>query len=83
MVFFVHGGAWRFGKRSQVNAKPAFLLANGFCFVSTDYRMLPQADVATQAGDVKKAYAYIRANIAQHGASPTASSAGAIRPAAI
>jgi acetyl esterase/lipase len=70
VVFFVHGGAWRFGKRSQVNAKPAFLLANGFCFVSIDYRMLPEADVATQAGDVEKAYAYVRANIAQLGGDP-------------
>jgi len=70
VVFFVHGGAWEFGKRSQVGAKPAFLLANGFCFVSIDYRMLPQADVATQAGDVERAYAYVRANIAAHGGDP-------------
>ncbi|MBZ9774408.1 alpha/beta hydrolase [Mesorhizobium sp. CO1-1-8] len=70
VVFFVHGGTWQFGKRSQVDAKPAFLLANGFCFVSIDYRMLPEADVATQAGDVEKAFAYIRANIARHGGDP-------------
>lgn len=70
VVFFVHGGAWQFGKRSQVNAKPAFLLANGFCFVSIDYRMLPEADVATQASDVEKAYAYVRSNIARHGGDP-------------
>lgn len=69
-VFFVHGGTWEFGKRSQVHDKPAFLLANGFCFVSIDYRMLPDADVATQAGDVEKAYAYVRANIAEHGGDP-------------
>ncbi|MER9404638.1 alpha/beta hydrolase [Mesorhizobium caraganae] len=70
VVFFVHGGTWQFGKRSQVGAKPAFLLANGFCFVSIDYRMLPEAEVATQAGDVEKAYAYVRANIAKHGGDP-------------
>ncbi|TRC97932.1 alpha/beta hydrolase [Mesorhizobium sp. WSM4303] len=70
VVLFVHGGTWQFGKRSQVGAKPAFLLANGFCFVSIDYRMLPEADVATQAGDVEKAYAYVRANIAKHGGDP-------------
>nr|WP_244420795.1 alpha/beta hydrolase [Mesorhizobium japonicum] len=70
VVFFVHGGAWEFGKRSQVGAKPAFLLANGFCFVSIDYRMLPEADVATQAADVENAYAYVRANIAKHGGDP-------------
>jgi len=71
VVFFVHGGAWEFGKRSQVGAKPAFLLANGFCFVSIDYRMLPEADVATQANDVEKAYAYVMANVAGHGGDPT------------
>ncbi|RAZ86571.1 alpha/beta hydrolase [Mesorhizobium hawassense] len=70
VVLFVHGGAWRFGKRSQVGAKPDFLLANGFVFVSIDYRMLPEADVATQAGDVEKAYAYVRTNIARHGGDP-------------
>jgi acetyl esterase/lipase len=70
VVLFVHGGAWEFGKRSQVGEKPAFLLANGFCFVSIDYRMLPQADVATQASDVEKAYAFVRATIAQHGGDP-------------
>jgi acetyl esterase/lipase len=70
VVFFVHGGTWQFGKRSQVGAKPAFLLANGFCFISIDYRMLPEADVATQAGDVETAYAYVRANIARYGGDP-------------
>jgi acetyl esterase/lipase len=70
VVFFVHGGAWEFGKRSQVRAKPAFLLANSFLFVSIDYRMLPEADVATQASDVEKAYAYVRANIARYGGDP-------------
>ncbi|WP_292663992.1 alpha/beta hydrolase, partial [Mesorhizobium sp.] len=62
VVFFVHGGAWRVGNRNNVNSKPGFLLDNGFCFVSIDYRMLPEADVATQAADVELAYRYVRAN---------------------
>jgi acetyl esterase/lipase len=70
VVFFIHGGAWRIGKRSNVDAKPAFLLDNGFCFVSIDYRMLPEADVATQADDIELAYGYVRANIAKHGGDP-------------
>lgn len=70
VVFFVHGGAWRIGNRNNVDAKPGFLLANGFVFVSIDYRMLPEADVATQASDVEKAYAYVRANIAKYGGDP-------------
>ncbi|CDX23217.1 conserved exported hypothetical protein [Mesorhizobium sp. ORS 3324] len=70
VVLFIHGGAWRIGNRNNVNAKPAFLLDNGFVFVSIDYRMLPEADVATQANDVEKAYAYVRANIAAYGGDP-------------
>ncbi|MDX8490414.1 alpha/beta hydrolase [Mesorhizobium sp. VK22B] len=70
VVLFIHGGAWRLGNRNNVNAKPGFLLANGFLFVSIDYRMLPKADVATQASDVEKAYAYVRANIAKYGGDP-------------
>lgn len=70
VVFFIHGGAWRLGDRNNVNAKPGFLLAKGFLFVSIDYRMLPKADVATQASDVEKAYGYVRANIAKYGGDP-------------
>ena len=70
VVLFVHGGAWRLGTRTQVHAKPGFLLDNGFCFVSIDYRMLPGVDVATQASDVARAYAFVRANIASHGGDP-------------
>ena len=83
VVFFVHGGTWEFGKRSQVGAKPAFLLANGFCFVSIDYRMLPEADVAAQAGDVEKAYAFVRPISPNMVATPITLSGWAIRPAAI
>ncbi|RVC82673.1 alpha/beta hydrolase [Mesorhizobium sp. M4A.F.Ca.ET.022.05.2.1] len=70
VVFFIHGGAWRIGNRNNVDAKPGFLLDNGFLFVSIDYRMLPEANVAIQAGDVEKAYAYVRANIAKYGGDP-------------
>ncbi|RWF13661.1 MAG: alpha/beta hydrolase, partial [Mesorhizobium sp.] len=70
VLLFIHGGAWRIGSRGNVNGKPGFLLANGFLFVSIDYRMLPDADVATQAADVERAYAYVRANIASYGGDP-------------
>jgi acetyl esterase/lipase len=70
VVIFIHGGAWRAGNRTNVNVKPGFLLDNGFCFVSIDYRMLPKADVATQADDVEQAYRYVRANIARYGGDP-------------
>lgn len=70
VALFIHGGAWRAGNRTNVDIKPRFLLDNGFCFVSIDYRMLPKADVATQANDVEQAYRYVRANIARYGGDP-------------
>ena len=66
----VHGGGWRNGNRKYVQSKPEWFVRNGWVFVSIDYRMLPEAEVATQAEDVEAAYAYVRANIAEHGGDP-------------
>ncbi len=70
VVMFVHGGGWENGNRGYVQKKPEFFLKNGYVFVSIDYRMLPEAEVATQAKDVEAAYAYVRKNIAAHGGDP-------------
>jgi acetyl esterase/lipase len=66
----VHGGGWRNGNRKYVQSKPEWFVKNGWVFVSIDYRMLPEAEVATQAHDVEAAYAYVCANIAEHGGDP-------------
>lgn len=67
----VHGGGWRNGNRKYVQSKPDWFVKNGWVFVSIDYRMLPEAEVSTQAKDVEAAYAYVRANIAKHGGDPS------------
>lgn len=66
----VHGGGWRNGNRKYVQSKSEWFVESGYVFVSIDYRMLPEAEVATQAKDVEKAYAFIRANIARYGGDP-------------
>ena len=66
----VHGGGWRNGNRKYVQSKPEWFVRNGYVFVSIDYRLLPEAEVATQARDVEKAYAFIRGNIAKYGGNP-------------
>ena len=66
----VHGGGWRNGNRKYVQSKPAWFVRNGYVFVSIDYRMLPEAEVSTQAEDVESAYAFVRANIARYGGDP-------------
>lgn len=70
VIVYAHGGGWRNGNRRYVQEKPAFFNGLGLVFVSIDYRMLPDAPVATQRDDVTAAVAWVRANIARHGGDP-------------
>jgi acetyl esterase/lipase len=58
VVLYVHGGAWSMGDKGNVGNKPDFFHELGFHFISINYRMLPEADVATQAGDIASAVAW-------------------------
>jgi acetyl esterase/lipase len=70
VVMFVHGGGWKNGTRGYVQEKPGFFTGKGYVFVSIDYRMLPEAEVAVQAKDVEAAFAFVRGNIARYGGDP-------------
>lgn len=70
VVFYVHGGGWRRGNRKLVDVKPEYFTGKGQVFVSIDYRLLPEAQVATQALDVEAAFAWVRDNIAGYGGNP-------------
>ncbi len=70
VVMFVHGGGWDKGNRKYVQNKPEYLNGKGYVFVSIDYRLLPQTQVADQAKDVEAAFAYVRRNIGRHGGDP-------------
>lgn len=71
VVFYVHGGAWRFGSRSIVRLKPGFFRRQGYLFVSTDYRLVPDVAAETQADDVAASYAWVQRNIARYGGDPS------------
>jgi acetyl esterase/lipase len=70
VVMFIHGGGWKNGTRGYVQEKPGFFTGKGYVFVSIDYRMLPEAEVAAQAKDVEAAFAFVRRNIARYGGDP-------------
>jgi arylformamidase len=60
VIFMVHGGGWRRGNKAMANVfenKTARWLPQGFIFISTNYRLLPDADPLRQAEDVAKALA--------------------------
>jgi len=70
VVFWIHGGGWQAGDKSQVETKPQWFTQNGFVFVSTNYRLLPQVEMGTLIRDVAKSLGWVHANISKHGGNP-------------
>lgn len=70
VVFWIHGGGWEQGDKSQVKTKPQWFMDKGFVFVSTNYRLLPTVDMGTLIRDVAKAFAWVEKHIAEHGGDP-------------
>lgn len=70
VVFWIHGGGWEAGDKSQVKTKPQWFMDKGFVFVSTNYRLLPTVDMGTLTRDVAKAFAWTEKHIAEYGGDP-------------
>src|SRR3984957_12836976 len=54
VVFWIHGGGWQAGDKTDVQIKPKVFMDKGFVFVSVNYRLLPSVDMATIVRDVAK-----------------------------
>ena len=73
ILLMVHGGGWRIGdkdSRGVTGNTAAHWLAKGFVFVSTNNRLLPDADPVQQAGDVAAAVASVQKRAPQWRADP-------------
>src|SRR3954471_20363432 len=70
VVFWIHGGGWQAGDKSDVKLKPQWFMDKGFVFVSTSYRLLPTVDMGTLIRDVAKAVGWTHKHIAEHGGDP-------------
>ncbi len=70
VVFWIHGGGWQTGDKSDVKLKPQWFMDKGFVFVSTNYRLLPEVDMGTLIRDVAKSFAWVQKHIAGHGGNP-------------
>jgi acetyl esterase/lipase len=70
VVFWIHGGGWQTGDKTDVQKKPQAFVDKGFVFVSTNYRLLPGVDMATLVRDVAKAVRWVHEHIAEHGGDP-------------
>src|SRR3954466_12811975 len=70
VVFWIHGGGWQAGDKSDVNLKPQWFMDHGFVFVSINYRLWPNVDMATLHGDVAKSFGWVHKHIAEYGGNP-------------
>jgi len=70
VIFMVHGGGWAFGDKAAsgvVENKVKRWVPRGFIVVSTNYRLLPNADPLAQARDVARALAMSQKQAASWG----------------
>ncbi len=70
VVFWVHGGGWQGGDKANVQLKPKVFNERGFVFVAMNHRLLPTVEMGAIIRDVAQAFAWVQANIAQHGGDP-------------
>jgi acetyl esterase/lipase len=70
VVFWIHGGGWQTGDKTDVQIKPQAFMGKGFVFVSTNYRLLPSVDMATIVRDVAKSIRWVHGHIAEYGGDP-------------
>jgi acetyl esterase/lipase len=70
VVFWIHGGGWQTGDKTDVQIKPRVFAERGFVFVSTNYRLLPEVEMGVLVRDVAKALGWVHKNIARYGGDP-------------
>src|SRR4051812_24361079 len=70
VVFWIHGGGWQVGDKGEVQRKPQVFVDKGFVFVSTNYRLLPNVDMATIVRDIARSIHWVHDHIAEYGGDP-------------
>ena len=70
VMFWIHGGGWQVGDKTDVALKPKALTERGFVFVSTNYRLLPGVEMDVLVRNVAKALGWVSKNIANYGGDP-------------
>jgi acetyl esterase/lipase len=67
----VHGGAWMTGNKEQQGGPlMSHLAERGWVCVAVNYRLSPRATWPDHIVDVKRALAWVKQNIAEHGGDP-------------
>jgi acetyl esterase/lipase len=68
----IHGGGWVLGnKHEQALPLVYHLAARGWIVVTPNYRLSPKSRFPDHLVDCKRAFAWVRANVANHGGDPS------------
>jgi acetyl esterase/lipase len=70
VMFWIHGGGWETGDKSNVAEKPRFFVERGFVFVSVNYQLLPKVEMIDIFRDVAKSFRWVHDHIAEYGGDP-------------
>lgn len=70
VLFWIHGGGWQAGDKSDVDLKPKVAHERGMIFVAANYRLLPTVTMEELTDDVAAALGWVRKHIAEHGGDP-------------
>ena len=72
VMVYIHGGAWIIGdKREQGKPMMYELVARGWVCVAINYRLSPKATWPDHIVDAKRAVAWVKEHIAEHGGDPS------------
>lgn len=70
VVFFIYGGGWNRGERSDYQFVGRALAARGFITVIADYRLVPEVRFPAFLEDSANALRWVQDNIANYGGDP-------------
>jgi arylformamidase len=70
VLVFVHGGAWRGGRKAQYSFPAEPLVAAGAHYVALDFACIPSVRLPEMAAQVRRGIAWVSANARRFGADP-------------
>lgn len=70
VILFAHGGGWKRGDKRQHGPKGAAYSSNGVVFISTNYRLAPNAMHPKEIEDIASAFAWVKAHAKDYGGDP-------------
>lgn len=71
IVFWIHGGGWQKGEKTDVQIKPQFFTDCGYVFVSTNHRYVTAVPMSEILADIAKALRWTYDHAQEFNADPT------------